>query len=81
MKSSLLIVAALMTNLSSLPPAHAAELNAQEIMRHKDVGVAIVTVTDKGTGADDQIKRESIKSIKQAGNENNICAQAAPGKP
>ena len=64
MKSGLLIVAALMTNLSSLPPAHADELNARDIMRHTDVGVAIVTVTDKGTGADDQIKLETIKQAK-----------------
>jgi hypothetical protein len=78
MKSGLLIAAALLiTNLSSLSPAHADQINVQEIMRHKDVGVAIVTVTDNGTGADDQIKSEVIK---QAGNENQICAVNAPTK-
>lgn len=78
MKSGLLIAAALLTNLSNLPPAHADEINAQQIMRHKDVGVAIVTVTDKGTGADDQIKCEVIE---QAGNESHLYAANAQAKP
>jgi len=64
MKSGLLIAAALLTSLSNLPAAHADEMNVKQIMRHKDVGVAIVTVTDKGTGADDQIKLETIKQAK-----------------
>jgi len=77
MKSGLLIAAMLLINLSSLPAALADDMNATDIMQRKDVGVAIVTVTDYGTGADDQINN---KPIKQAKVESQPCDAARHAK-